>query len=142
MKPNPPLSHGVQRWHAPNSGWIKVNWDASLEKDMGRMGYSAVVRDDLGLVVAAQSVTSLGSLDSSLAEVGAILKAIQLCVSLGLQRVIFEGDSKGVVDGIHSTTKDWSHKRMMLVDIRMQLQNVSQWWVEFVCREDNQVAHT
>jgi ribonuclease HI len=65
-------------------------------------------------VVAAQAVTLLGSLGPRLAEAGAILKVIQLCVSLGLQRVIFEGDSKGVVDGIHSTAENWSHKGMML----------------------------
>jgi ribonuclease HI len=106
------------------------------------MGYGAVVRDDLGLVVAAQAVTLLGSLDPCLAEAGAILKAIQLCVSLGLQRVIFEGDSKGVVDGIHSTAENWSHKGMMLDDIRIQLQHVSHWRVEFVRREGNQAAHT
>jgi hypothetical protein len=74
---------GFSRWRAPESGWVKVNWDASLEKDTGRMGYDVVVRDDLGLVVVAQAITLLGSLDPCLAEVGAVLKAIQLCVSLG-----------------------------------------------------------
>jgi hypothetical protein len=53
------------------------------------MGYGAVVRDDLGLVVATQSITVFGCLDPTLAEAGAVLKAIQFCRSLGLQRVIF-----------------------------------------------------
>jgi hypothetical protein len=25
--------HGVQRWCAPNSRWVKVNWDASLARE-------------------------------------------------------------------------------------------------------------
>jgi hypothetical protein len=88
-KSNLTTTHGVQCWCALDSGWVKVNWDASLAREVGRIGFGAVVRDNLGLVVAAQSVTVFGCLDPTLTEAGAILKAIQLCRSLGLQRVIF-----------------------------------------------------
>jgi hypothetical protein len=55
---------------------------------------------------------------------------------------LFFKDSKGVVDGIHSTAENWSHKGMMLDDIRIQLHHVSHWQVEFIRREGNQAAHS
>jgi hypothetical protein len=35
----------------------------------------------------------------------------------------------------------WSHKGMLIDDIRMQLQQVTQWRMELVCGEGNQAAH-
>jgi hypothetical protein len=37
-KQSMPTSHGVQRWCAPEDGWVKVNWDASIDHDKGWMG--------------------------------------------------------------------------------------------------------
>jgi hypothetical protein len=50
-------TQGIKRWCALESGWVKVNWDASIDHEKGWMRYGAVVRDEHGLVVAAQCMT-------------------------------------------------------------------------------------
>jgi hypothetical protein len=40
-----------QKWRAPALGWVKLNWDASVEMETRRMGYGALVRDERGLMV-------------------------------------------------------------------------------------------
>jgi hypothetical protein len=44
----------LDRWNAPFMGWLKVNSDASVDKTKGWLGYGVVVRDAVGVVVAAQ----------------------------------------------------------------------------------------
>jgi ribonuclease HI len=87
---------------------VKLNWDASIEREAGKMGYGAIVRDERGLVVAAQRQSVLGNLDPTLAEAGAALMAIQLCKSLGFRQAHFEGATKLVVDGVNSSNGEGS----------------------------------
>jgi hypothetical protein len=47
-KSNLTMTHGVQCWCALDSGWVKVNSDASLARETGRIGFGAVVRTILG----------------------------------------------------------------------------------------------
>jgi hypothetical protein len=47
IRPNSPRS-GLMRWQAPVHGWVKVNWDATLDSKDGRMGYGVVIRDHNG----------------------------------------------------------------------------------------------
>jgi ribonuclease HI len=111
-------------------------------KEIGRLGYGALVRDERGSVIATKCQTRLGSLDLMLAEAGAVLMAIQQCKNLGFQRVHFEGDSKIVVEGVNSTKEDWSGKGMVLEDIKLELQAIPQWRMTFVRRDGNHAAHT
>jgi ribonuclease HI len=131
----------IKHWCPPESGWVKVNWDAALDHEKGWMGYGAVVRDEHGLVVAAQCMTVWGRLDPTLAEAGAALKAILFSRSLGLRQVIFEGDTKTVVDGVNLLQDDWSSTGMLLEDIRTELKTIPSWRMRFVRREENKAAH-
>ena len=141
MKQSMLTTHGVKQWCAPESGWVKVNWDASIDHENGWMGYRAEVRDEHGLVVAAQCMTVWGRLDQTLAEAGATLKAIQLSRLLGLWQVIFEGDTKNVVDGVNLKQDDQSSMGMLLEDLRVELQIVPTWRMKFVRREENKAVH-
>ena len=118
-----------------------MNWDASIDHDKGWMGYRAVVRNEHGLVVAAQCLTVWGSLDPTLAEAGTALKAIQFSRLLGLRQVIFEGDTKIVVDGINLKQDDWGRTGMLLEDIKVELQTIPTWRMKFVCWEENKATH-
>jgi ribonuclease HI len=130
-----------QKWGVPSPGWVKLNWDASIEKEMGRVGYSALVRDERGLVVAAQCKSFSGCLNPVLAEAGAALMAVQMCKSLGFQRVHFEGDTKTVIDDVNSPESDWSSKGMLVEDLKKELQAIPQWRMTSTRREGNKVAH-
>jgi hypothetical protein len=76
---NPISSTGPKRWSKPNSGTIKVNCDANLANPI-RWGLGATFRDSEGVLVAAATWESPGPEDPSLAEAGAIYKAIHLAI--------------------------------------------------------------
>ena len=40
------------KWMAPTSGWLKMNWEASIAKDKDWMGFGMVLQDEKGLLVA------------------------------------------------------------------------------------------
>ena len=48
-------------WQPPQEGWIKVNWDIGLDVMMERYGVGMVLRNHAGRVIAAKSVTRVGS---------------------------------------------------------------------------------
>jgi hypothetical protein len=98
--------HEPIQWRPLPLGWYKVNWDASLSKQHGRMGLGVAVRDGQGKYIAAQGGIELGCLGPSAAEARAALLAIKLCVGLGLQQVQLEGDAHVVVNGVNSPTTD------------------------------------
>ncbi|XP_042965962.1 uncharacterized protein LOC122299634 [Carya illinoinensis] len=42
------MQRDMGRWRKPRKGWVKVNWDASLNSELKRMGMGIVVRDENG----------------------------------------------------------------------------------------------
>ena len=74
----------------------------------GQMGLGVVVRDSFGNLLAARCETRLGCLALAVAEVKAVLLAIQFCRKMGFLRVHLEGDAKIVVDAVNSVDVDKS----------------------------------
>ena len=81
-----PLGHAQSGgWEALQLGWHKVNWDAALGVQSGRMGLGVVIRDHMGRLVAARSLSRQGGLDPDAAEAMAALLATQTAHELGIQ---------------------------------------------------------
>jgi ribonuclease HI len=131
-----------KKWKSPEAGWLKVNRDASFSKNQGWMGFGAVVRDETGMVLAAQCKSFVGFLDPTVAEARAALMAIQFCRERGFMRVHFEGDTQKVVNAVNSTSEDWSNVGLLVEDIRRDLQVFQQWRMSYICREGNCAAHS
>jgi ribonuclease HI len=140
----PALGGHIERnikWQPPDTGWAKANWDASLAKDKGWMGFGVVVRDEWGQIIAAQTKSERGCLEPTMAEARAALLAISLCKTRGLNRIIFEGDAQVVIKAIHSEEVDGSCLGVIVADIKSELQAFPQWRLAFVRREGNEMAH-
>jgi ribonuclease HI len=129
------------KWEAPPLGWHKVNWDAALGKQQGRMGSGVVVRDHLGRVVAARSVTRQGDFEPAAAEAMAAFLAMQTAHEMGIQTVWFEGDAKEITNAVNSRTTDWSPIGHLVDDLRLELSKFPTWKMTHVRRENNQAAH-
>jgi ribonuclease HI len=82
------------------------------------MGFGVVVRDERGLVVVARCKTSLGRLDSQVAEARAVLLAIQVYKEMGFSKVHFEGDAKVKINAVNSLEPNRSYKGLVVKDIR------------------------
>jgi collagenase-like PrtC family protease len=62
-----------------------------------RMGVGVVVRDDVGVVMAAMSKLIPFIVDPTVTESVAAWQAVQFCCELGYLRVVLEGDSVSAV---------------------------------------------
>ena len=128
-------------WTAPPLGWVKANWDAAIMEKTGLVGLGVVIRDHQGNMVAAKSLTRTGLLEPVIAEAVAALIEIQISHELGYSTVWFEGDAKIIVDAILSNETDWSRKRHLVDDIRVDLKHFTHWKLSYMRRGANQAAH-
>ena len=133
---------GGSNWMAPETRWLKANWDASFSKNQGWMGLGAVVRDETRMVIATECKSVVGALDPTVAEARAVLLTIQLCRERGFTKVHFEGDTQNVVSAVHLRAVDWSSFGLMVEDIRLDLQAIPLWKMTHVRRERNCAAHS
>ncbi|XP_050254643.1 uncharacterized protein LOC126700507 [Quercus robur] len=91
------------RWKPPDSGVYKVNFDGALFLEQRCASLGVVVRDSVGLVMAAlsQRVRHPGSAD--VAEALAARRAICFAQELNLHNVVIEGDSLKIIQAITDT---------------------------------------
>lgn len=99
------ISEGVDKpvhWVNPPKGWVLVNWDAAIQKDKGWVGIGVLLRDHIGNMIMAKSLTWQGYLGSAEAEALTAVITAQTCRSCGIDRVLFVEDAKRVVDAINN----------------------------------------
>jgi ribonuclease HI len=130
------------RWRAPGDGWLKVNWDATLQSQTKKMGIGVVVRNGTGEVKAALANVLPLVDDPTAAEAIAAWFAVKLSVDCGFQLVVLEGDSMAVVSAINQASPNWSSYGHFVEDIKVLAQSVH--WVEinYASRVVNSAAHT
>jgi hypothetical protein len=95
------VSRQVQ-WTKPEEGWLKVNVDAAVDK----MGFSILLRDHEGKVLAAKCMMKMGVWESTAAEAMAAYHGIALCQERGVPNIILEGDAKQITVAILANGKN------------------------------------
>ncbi|CAK9161910.1 unnamed protein product [Ilex paraguariensis] len=86
-------------WSAPPPVWVKVNCDGAFSATRKRGAYATVARDHTCQVIAASSGKMCVA--SALAsEAWVIWKACYLALTEGWRFVIFESDSKALIDSL------------------------------------------
>ena len=86
----PHLTH----WLPPSPLVYKVNFDGATFSDIATAGLGVVVRDSEGLVIAALSERIRLPPTVAALEALACKRSILFAIELGLQEVVFEGDSE------------------------------------------------
>ena len=91
------------RWKPPDPRVYKINFDGALFLEQRCAGLGVVVRDSVGLVIAAlsQRVRLPGSVD--VVEALAACRAMHFAQELSLHHVVIEGDSLQVIQAIIDT---------------------------------------
>jgi ribonuclease HI len=118
-----------------------VNWDAALDSVNRRMGVGILVRDHLGMVIAARSHTLVFLTEPVVAEAIAALHAVEFSRDLGLPRIVLEGDSLQVVTAVQDLRPTWSRYGHITADIRTILKGFRSWQVCHTKRVSNYAAH-
>ena len=73
------------RWEKQPHGWVKINWDASIDKQGQRMGVGILVRDHEGKVRGAKCVTKPFIDDLAVVEEVRAWHAVELFYQMGFQ---------------------------------------------------------
>ena len=115
-----PPSSTLQHWTKPDLHYHKVNFDAAMFREAHLAGIGVVVRDWRGEFVGALS--SPMSLTNSVAEMEALAcrKAVEFAAEIGVQRVIFEGDSAMVINALNQNNAGLSSYGVVIEDTRSQ----------------------
>ncbi|KAF5449973.1 hypothetical protein F2P56_030363 [Juglans regia] len=129
------------KWKLPAWPYVRVNFDAAFQKEEGRMGLSAIVRDSIGNVQAVVTGPKDHISSAAQAESVALLRAMDLCIELGFNQVCFEGDVKAIVDAVNTKGEDNSWIGQMIEDMQLLLRMNQAWSLRFVQRTVNRVAH-
>jgi len=125
-------------WRKPDEGHFKCNVDFVFNW----VGIEICIRNDHGRLVKAITSWSAPVLDVSEGEALSLLYAIRWAKEQNFNKVIFELDSKRVVDSFHSTRNDVFDLGAIIRECRNTFSSFfTNSRVEFIRRQANEVAH-
>jgi ribonuclease HI len=130
------------RWEKPQHGWYKCNIDAGFHKDLNKTSTGWCLRDHMGRFVMAETTWVDGNYSIIEGEAIALLEAMKSMEQRRISNVIFETDSKSVVDAIHYSHGGNSEFSLLVYHINNLLSFCQNFVVKFVKRQANMVAHT
>ncbi|GLJ39258.1 hypothetical protein SUGI_0801060 [Cryptomeria japonica] len=86
-------------WIPPPSGFLKINFDGACRGNPSEFGFGAIIHDELG-VMMGDKYGPLGVLTNNIAEVTTLEAGLEWCVEKGVHKVMVEGDSQVILNGI------------------------------------------
>jgi ribonuclease HI len=129
------------QWQQPSPGYLKCNVDASFYNMAGATGWGWVVRDSRGHFQLAGTNLIHSPLSVLEGEAMALMEAMEEAIHRGLSPIIFESDSKLVVDAISSRQSGVSEFSILISRIQSMLSANNYFEVKYVKRQANKVAH-
>ncbi|XP_035551721.1 uncharacterized protein LOC118349890 [Juglans regia] len=93
------------RWSTPPEDSLKLNIDGALFFDLNKAGMGAVLRNHMGEILMACSRVESVSLEPEQVEAVALLRGLQLCMSLGIPKLIIESDCLFLVEEVNRSSE-------------------------------------
>lgn len=135
----PPSS--ASAWRKPEAGRLKLNFDGSSKHASRRASIGGVYRDHEGGFVLGYA-ERIGTATSSVAELAALRRGLELAVDNGWRSVWIEGDAKTVVDAVRSRARVRAEEdRRLCGEIEALLPMIDDVSVSHVHHRGNRVAH-
>lgn len=141
QKPTTVTTREVQRWAAPEPGWLKANADGAVSRLGGKGGGGVIIRGDQGDFRAAACTFIDGRVDAEMAELMACRRAVQLAHEINVQRLHLETDSLGVASMLADPNKNLSVSGPCVEEIKQMMHGFSERKVSWVRRLANSAAH-
>jgi ribonuclease HI len=132
----------THRWERPLQGWYKCNVDASFHRELNKTSTGWCLRDHMGRFVMAGTTWLEGNYSIIEGEAIALLEAMKVMEQRHISNVIFETDSKNVVDAIQYFHGGNSEFCLFISHIHILLSNGQNFMVKFIKRQANMVAHS
>lgn len=106
------------------------------------VGFGLCFRDSTGAFVIAKSAAISTALSVQEGEALALLEALELAVSLGFQKVLFEPDSKSIVDALSLPVCNVTELGNILARCKALLSTHTNFKLVFARRQINRIAHS
>ncbi|KAL1560154.1 hypothetical protein AAHA92_10406 [Salvia divinorum] len=84
-------------WEKPQIGWTKLNYDGSCKCKTGKCSIGGIFRDERAGFVLGYA-QSIGESNSTIAELAALVRGLEIALENGWAHVCLEGDSKSLID--------------------------------------------
>ena len=139
--PIPSVCSSQTSWLPPEPGVYKANVDGAVFKNLSSAGMGVLIRDCKGQVVAALSQLLFAPLGPLEVEAKAMEAAVIFARDVGIQNIIFEGDSLQVYNCLHGTSKAPPAVANVLNGILFHLQSFRSFDFSHIRREGNKPAH-
>ncbi|KAL6603181.1 hypothetical protein ACP70R_043542 [Stipagrostis hirtigluma subsp. patula] len=135
-------SSSASVWRRPEAGRLKLNFDGSSKHASRRASIGGVYRDHEGAFVLGYA-ERIGVATSSVAELAALRRGLELAVANGWRGVWVEGDAKTVVDVVRRRARVRSEEDARQCEAIAALLPLlgDDMSVSHVRREGNRVAH-
>jgi ribonuclease HI len=91
-------------WSPPPQGVVKINVDAAVSKNSGRVAIAAIARGLDDIFIGASAIVSYGITDPETLEAMACREGVDLASDLLIQRVRVASDCFNAIRGIHEGT--------------------------------------
>jgi len=137
----PPLPTQI-RWEKSNHGWLKCNVDIAFHSSEGISTTDCCFRNAEGVFVAGYSTWKSTHITVLEGEAIALQEAIQVAIAKGWDKVVFETDSRTLVDQISDRSSGISEFNVIVSSIKSMLALFSNFEVKFVMRQANMATHT
>ena len=126
----------------PQIGWTKLNFDGSCKCSTGRASIGGVIRDHNAVFLLGYA-ESIGHTTSTIAEMAALRRGLELILENGWSQVWLEGDLQSLVEIIMQGRRVRSAEAQKQVShIKLLIPELDNFLITHIYREGNRVAHT
>ncbi|MBA0729128.1 hypothetical protein Golax_025802, partial [Gossypium laxum] len=130
-----------ERWRPPDLSEVKINFEATFDKQTNKSSTSIVCRDLEGVILGSKTVVNIRIPTPFAAEVLACLQPIQTRLELGFRQVVIEGDTLSVIKKVQSKEEDRSVISPYIDDIKFLNKRFGRCCFKKTSRNGNGVAH-
>lgn len=139
QKPKMKKDQTTVKWEAPPKDWVKLNFDGACRGNPRASRIGAIIRDEKGSILH-RAYGDLGLSTTNKAKVRALEMGLHLCAQNKLSKVIIEGDSQVIINGIiKSKFQNWKLNKWVPL-IKKHLQDIGMYEFTHVYRKRNQVV--
>ena len=86
---------GVEKWDAPEDGWLKINCDGAFDQNSMVAGLGVDVRNSDGMLVEGRNRSSPAMNDLQV-EAMVVKEGVKLAIEKKYQKVVMEMDSREI----------------------------------------------
>lgn len=127
-------------WEKPEKGWTKLNYDGSCKCKTGKASIGGIFRNHNAEFLLGYA-ESIGQSNSTIAELAALVRGLEIVLENGWSDIWLEGDSKSLVDIISQRRQaKCTQVQMHVARINLIIPEIKNCILTHIYREGNRAA--